>query len=113
MTKIVFNAFTGNFDYIGTGSGPAPVPSPNYVQTFNATTDWGSPSGGFYTIVIPVATHAKGSNPVIQVFELNGLDYDIVDTTIFIDSITSAISIKSLDSPDSRFQGKIVISENN
>lgn len=108
-----FNPFTSNFDYYATGSGPAPVQSPNYVQTFNATTDWGSSLGGFYTIVIPVSTHGKGSNPVIQVFELIGSDYDIVDTTIFIDSITSSISIKSLQSPDSRFQGKIIISENN
>lgn len=109
-----YNPFTQNFDYYESGGGPTPpVQSPNYVQTFNATTDWGSPSGGFYTIVIPVATHAKGNNPVIQIFELVGSDYDIVDTTIFIDNVTSAISIKSLESPDSRFQGKIVISENN
>lgn len=107
-----FNVFTGNFDYYEASGGPGSQ-SPNYVQTFNATTDWGSPSGGFYTITIPLASHAKGNNPVIQIFELIGSDYDIVDTTTFIDSGTSAISIKALQSPDSRFQGKIVISENN
>jgi hypothetical protein len=106
-----FNPFTGNFDYYETGGGSPQTP--NYVQLFNATTDWGSPSGGFYTITIPLATHNKGNNPVIQVFELNGIDYDIVDTTIYIDSATSAISIKALQSPDSRFEGKIVIGENN
>lgn len=108
-----FNIFTGTFDYYESGGGGPGVQSPNYVQLFNATTDWGSPSGGYYTISIPLANHAKGNNPVIQVFELVGSDYDLVDTTIFIDSGTSAISIKALQSPDTRFQGKIVISENN
>lgn len=106
------NVFTGQLDYYETSGGPG-VQSPNYVQMFNATTDWGAASGGFYTITIPLATHVKGSNPVIQIFELNGSDYDVVETTVFIDSATSAISFKALPSPDSRFQGKIVISENN
>lgn len=110
MSKLVFNPISGQFDMVSDGAG---TQIPNYVQTFNATTDWGVASGGFYTITIPLATHNKGSNPVIQVFELVGSDYDIVDTTIFIDSVTSAISIKALQSPDSRFQGKIIISENN
>lgn len=105
------NVFTGNLDYYESSSGPG-VQSPNYVQTFNATTDWGSPSGGYYTITIPLVNHAKGGNPVIQVFELTGTDYDVVDTTIFIDN-TNSISIKALETPDSRFAGKIVISENN
>lgn len=109
--SIKFNPFTGTFDYVGT-SGGSGTQSPNYVQTFNATSSWGSSVGGYYTITIPVSSHAKGSNPVIQVFELNGSDYDVVDTTIFIDN-TNSISIKALQSPDSRFAGKIVISENN
>jgi hypothetical protein len=110
-TSIKFNPFTGNFDMVsGTTVGSQ---SPNYTQTFNATTDWGSASGGYYTITIPLATHGKGSNPVIQLFELNGSDYDAVETTVFINNSTSAISFKALQSPDSRFQGKIVISENN
>jgi hypothetical protein len=110
---IKFNPFTGNFDFVEASGGGGGVQLPNYVQTFNTTTDWGSASGGYYTITIPLASHTKGNNPVIQVFELVGSDYDVVDTTIFIDSVTSAISIKALQSPDSRFQGKIVISENN
>jgi hypothetical protein len=108
-----FNPFTSNFDYYVSGGGPAPTQTPNYVETFNATTDWGSPVGGYYTITIPLVTHSKGSNPVIQIFELVGTDYDVVDTTLFIDSLTGAISFKALETPDSRFQGKIVISENN
>jgi hypothetical protein len=108
-TKITFNPFTGNFDYVETGGSGG---LPNFEQTFNATTDWGSPSAGYYTITIPAATHLRGANPVIQVFELVGSDYDVIDTTIFIDSLTNAISIKSLQSPDSRFAGKIIIANN-
>lgn len=112
MSSIKFNPLSGQFDFVGTSGGPV-VQSPNYVQTFNATTDWGAASGGFYTITIPLATHSKGNNPVIQIFELIGSDYDVVETTVFIDSVTGAISFKALQSPDSRFQGKIVIGENN
>ena len=104
-----FNPFTSNFDYYSSGGAQ----SANYVLTFNNSTDWGVASGGYYTITILQGTHNKGTDPVIQVFELNGTDYDVVDTTVFIDSITNAISIKALETPDSRFQGKIVISENN
>lgn len=113
MSKIVFNPFTGNFDFTDSGGSSPAVQSPNYVYTFNATTDWGVATSGFYTITTLLATHAKGSNPTIQVFELVGSDYDVVDTTTFINSITGAISIKSLESPDSRFAGKIIVSENN
>lgn len=107
-----FSPFTGTFDYYESGSGSPVVQSPNYVQSFNATTDWGSAVSGYYTITIPAVSHTKGSNPIIQIFELNGSDYDVVDTTVFIDNINS-VSIKALESPDSRFAGKIVISENN
>lgn len=109
MGKWIFNVFTSNFDYVESGGGGG---SPNFEQTFNATSDWGSPVGNYYTITIPAATHLKGGNPIIQVFELVGSDYDVVDTTIFIDSGTNAISIKALQSPDSRFAGKIIISDN-
>jgi hypothetical protein len=112
MPPYKINVFTGTLDYYEASGGPG-VQSPNYVQTFNATTDWGAASGGFYTIIIPLVTHAKGSNPVIQICELIGGEYDVVETTVFIDSATSAISIKALETPDSRFEGKIVISENN
>lgn len=113
MGSYKFNPFTSNFDYVETSGGGGGVQIPNYTQLFNSTTNWGAASGGYYTITIPQATHGKGGNPMIQVFELIGSDYDVVDTTIFIDSGTNAISIKALETPDSRFQGKIVIAENN
>lgn len=113
MGSYRFNPFTQSFDYYEPSSGGPAVQSPNYIQTFNATTDWGSASGGYYTITIPVATHVKGANPIIQIFELVGSEYDVVETTVYIDSVTNAISFKALETPDSRFQGKIVISENN
>lgn len=105
-----YNPFTQNLDYYQTGSGPAPTP--NFEQTFNANTDWGSASGGFYTITIPASTHLKGGSPVIQIFELIGSDYDVVDTTLYIDSNTNSISFKALENPDSRFAGKIIIADN-
>lgn len=104
-----FNPFIGNLDFTGAGS----TQNPNYQNTFNATTDWGSPSGGFYSLSIPNAAHGKGLNPVVQVYELNGTDYELVTVAVSIDSATGNVVIGVVESPDARFEGKIIIAENN
>lgn len=106
-----FNIFTGELDIIGT-TGGAVVQSPNYVATFNNPISWGSPSGGNYTLTVPVATHGKGQNPIVQILELSGSNYVVVAMSHVIDS-SGNISIQVSETPDLRFNGKIIISENN
>lgn len=82
----------------------------NYVQIFNATTDWGTAVAGFYTITILGSVHTRGVNPVIQVYSgTTNYDYVLPDR-IRINSSTGDVSIRVSDVPDNRFAGKIVIS---
>lgn len=104
-----FNPITGKFDLVGAGA----TQIPNYITTFNMTTDWGTAVGGCYEIDIPATTHGKGLNPLIQVLELNGSTYEMVTTTIEVDQVSGDIKLSTLESPDTRFAGKIVIAENN
>ncbi len=102
-----FNPFLDDgFDEVGSGTS-------NYQQLFDVTTDWGVASGGFYSIIIPGATHGKGLNPIIQVYELNGSDYELVTASISIDSSNGDVTLGVLEVPDARFEGKIIIAENN
>jgi len=86
------------------------VAADRYTQAFNATTDWGSVSGGYYTIVITAATHGKGLNPVFEIFEDTGSEMVKVgvDEASF-NIATGDISIRVNDVPDCRFAGKIVV----
>lgn len=48
--------------------------SERYPHTFDATTSWGSASGGYYSMTISAATHGRGSNVV------NGGLFRLVDS---------------------------------
>lgn len=109
--QIIFNPISGQFDYVNSSVAPV-VQNPNFVATFNATTSWSGPSGGLYTITIPVATHGKGVNPMVQIMELNGSIYDSIVVSYHINNLGD-ISITVQDVPDLRFAGKITIAENN
>ena len=104
---IFINPFTGQLDFTGSSGGGSST-SANYEQLFNATTDWGSPSAGVYTFVLLQATHAKGTKLNINVYELNGSDYQSVGITSKING-TGDITLEVLQSPDNRFEGKIII----
>jgi hypothetical protein len=105
----IFNIFSGNFDYYESGSGPSPGPAERYVQYFNSSSDWGSPSGGYYTITILAATHTKGINPIVNIRELSGSDYiDLSVDQILINS-SGDISFRVLETPDLRFAGRVTI----
>lgn len=80
-----------------------------YTATFNDTSDWGSPSGGYYSIVIPESSHGAGLHPMIQIYELNGTDFQLVTPAITVDSITGDVTIGVIEIPDNRFAGKVVI----
>ena len=67
----------------GTGGASAET----YAQAFNGTSDWGAPSGGYYSIAVPFVTHGKSLQPVVQVFELVGSDFEQVDVETVINAI--------------------------
>lgn len=104
------NPITGKLDLVGDGNSSQ---SPNFQATFNNSTDWGVASGGHYSISIGAATHGKGINPIVQVYELNGAAYEIVTVAVSVEVLTGNVVIGVVDTPDSRFEGKIIISENN
>ncbi len=80
-----------------------------YSSEFNNTSDWGSESGGFYTISVLQATHLKGVNPLIQTFELVGSDYILNNVDQVIINGSGDVSIKVPSSPDLRFNGKLLV----
>ncbi len=80
-----------------------------YVTSFNATSSWGSPSGGVYSLQVLETAHEKGQHPIVQVYELSGGIYEAVTpNSIDVDS-SGNITITVTEVLDARFQGKIVI----
>lgn len=80
-----------------------------YEDTFNATTDWGSASGGYYTITVDSDDHLKGTRPMIQLFQLIGSDYEEVDVEDVTVNSSGDIAFRVLETPNGRFEGKILI----
>lgn len=83
----------------------------SYSQAFNATTDWGTPSGGLYTISIPSVTHGQGVNVVnVQIFETSGANLILTTVNqVIINSTNGDVSFNVPQVPDARFAGKIFI----
>ena len=101
---ITANPSTNTIDFVAVDGGGGS----NYVDSFNSTTDWTGPSSGLYTRTITFATHAK-SNPIVQVFETNGIVFDQVYTEITANA-SYDITITVISAPDLRFAGKLIIS---
>lgn len=82
-----------------------------YVLTFNATTDWGSPSGGFYTISLSGATHGHGNNPMTQFFEDTGGGalVTVQPDQVTVDNTNGNITFRVTSTPDLRFAGQCVV----
>ncbi len=95
-------------DFTGTGGGGGGGPAERYVSTFNATTDWGSPSGGSYSITVLQATHTRGTNPNIQVYENNAGIYSLVSVNVEVNG-SGDVTINVNEIPDLRFAGAILI----
>ena len=89
-------------------SGGGGGSSEAYVQSFNNTSDWGSPSGGFYSITILQSTHEKGTAPQVQTFENIAGSFNLIDTSVEVNA-SGDITISVASSPDNRFAGRIVI----
>ena len=79
-----------------------------YAASFNNTTDWGSPSGGFYTLEILAAIHEKGTTPLVTVYESASGGYENVVVHILID-VSGNIQLKVTETPNNRFTGRVVI----
>ncbi len=86
------------------------VTSSTYITTFNATTDWGTAGGGFYTITVPAATHGITTPNSVDTWEDDGAG-NFTKTTVELPRILSNndITISVSDSPDGRFAGRVVI----
>lgn len=88
------------------------VVSERYIKTFDATSDWGSASGGYYTITITAATHERGTNPVVASIEKeSGSDYIVVElgTDGLKTLSTGDIEMKVPENPDCRFAGRAIV----
>jgi len=90
-----------NADSVGGGGG-------TYTQSFNGTSDWGAASGGEYTITVSKATHDKSLAPHVQVFELVGGVFELVEVDVEV-SAAGNVTIGVPDNIDTRFPGRIVI----
>jgi hypothetical protein len=81
-----------------------------YSNTFNATTDWGSASGGYYTITVVQTTHTRGSHPSVQLYIGDGgTGFNVVEPDETNVEANGDVSFQVPDSPDLRFAGKIVL----
>ncbi len=104
------NPLTGQFDIVGAGGGGGGGgPAERYTDTFNATSDWGSASGGLYTITVLAATHGKGTAPSVMVFELVSGNYELVGIHTLQINVAGDVSLKVLETPDNRFAGLVLI----
>jgi hypothetical protein len=83
-----------------------PLAESKYIDNF-IIADWVS-GGGDYSISYPQATHLKGTNPTVDVFELISGIYSPVDVPIEINNIGN-VTLKIIQTPDIRFDGLVII----
>lgn len=83
--------------------------STRYTHTFDATTSWGTASGGYYTMSIAQSSHTRGLSPDIMVSELVGSDYVKVELDELKTLANGNVEMRVPESPDCRFAGKVVL----
>lgn len=96
---ITANDATSTIDFVAVGGGGGS----NYSLDF-LIADWGTPSGGFYTISVPFLTHLH-ANPSVSVLEAG----EEVFVNVDIDG-SNNVSITIPENPDVRFDGTLIIS---
>ncbi len=106
---LTYNIFTGQLDFTGSSGGGGGGAADRFVDTFNNTTDWSGPTSGLYTITVTAATHTKGTNPNVQVYELVSGNYEQVQPNSIVINISGDVIISALETPDTRFNGLILI----
>jgi len=99
---VTFNNFTQAIPFSTDGI--------SYTPTFSDNLDGGVDGivDPDYTLTITEATHGKGTEPTVTLYEENGGLFEEVEAYVAIDT-TGNITIKVPVSPDGRFTGKIVI----
>ncbi|MCP4695763.1 MAG: hypothetical protein GY862_02775 [Gammaproteobacteria bacterium] len=85
------------------------TPSPRYTATFNTTTNWGTASGGYYTMTIAAASHGRGTNPGIQLGRESGTDFIDFGVDEIKKAANGDISIRVTETPDGRCAGRAVV----
>lgn len=80
-----------------------------FTSTFDATTDWGTASGGYFTIAITQATHTRGTSPQVMVYEESGSDFIKVELDELKVLANGDVELRVPESPDCRFAGKVVM----
>lgn len=97
---------TGTIDFVAVPGGSAGIP--DYVGSFNDTTDWMGPDLGVYSRVVTFATHNK-ANPTVDIFETSGTIQDLVYVSASVDAAYN-VTLTVTSEPDLRFSGKLIIS---
>lgn len=85
------------------------IPAERYVFTFDATTDWGTSAGGYYTITVTAVTHTRGTNPIVVCKVKSGSDYSIASPDRTMILANGNIQIRVPETPNLRFEGQLVI----
>jgi len=86
------------------------APALRYVLTHDASTDWGSPSAGYYTITTTGVTHGMGNNPNIQYYEDvgGGALVEVTPDQSGVNSSNGDADFRVPDDPDLRYAGQVV-----
>lgn len=109
-TSKIYVTLDTNKTYRWTGSTYVEISAnpENLAVNFNATTNW-TLEDEEYILSVPSATHLKGINPQIQIYEAEGLEFISVIVYISINA-SGDILVKVPQIPDTRFSGKLIIS---
>ena len=85
------------------------IPADRYSTTFDATTSWGAPAGGYYTITVTAATHLLGTIVKPTLYIVDGSDYDEIHADQCKVLANGDVKFRVTQTPDGRFAGRIEI----
>lgn len=87
----------------------APLVEARYTLTHDATTDWGSATGGYYSIAVAESTHGRGTRPTVQTYETDGSNEEevVLDESKFA-TASGDYTARTAEDPDLRYAGKII-----
>ena len=82
-----------------------------FIYGFNATTNWGTASNGYYTIEVTAVTHGMGSNPNPKLQKTVNAKYrdTFPDGGGCETDASGNITFKVPESPDLRFAGRLIV----
>lgn len=105
-----FNPLDGKFNIVGGSSSPPPVSDYEvFEDVFNNTSDWSGPASGYYSITVLRSVHGKTTHPAVYIYEQDGSDFVNVEVDQVKINSNGDVSIRVPDTPDSRFNGKLII----